>query len=109
MKKKDIIFITIVLVLISGALLFFRLLNQSKGHEVFIEEGGEIVGVFPLSEDRKIEVTGPLGISTVVIESGDVYMADSPCPNKICIHMGKKSERNDTIICIPNRVYITVK
>ncbi len=109
MKKKDIIFVAIILVLISGALLFFHIMNHSKGHEVVIEEGGEIVGIFPLSEDRKIEVTGPLGISTVVIENGEVYMADSPCPNKICIHMGRKSKRDDTIICIPNRVYITVK
>ena len=109
MKKKDIIFLAAIIALITGAIITFQIINHKKGHEVVIEEGGEIIGIYPLSEDRKIEVTGPLGISTVIIEDGVVYMADSPCPNKICIHMGKKGKNDDTIICIPNRVYITVK
>jgi hypothetical protein len=109
LKKKDIIFLAAIIALMAGAVLTFQIINDKKGHEVVIEEGGEIVGIYPLSEDRIIEVTGPLGISTVVIKDGEVYMADSPCPNKVCIHMGKKSKKDDTIICIPNRIYITVK
>jgi len=106
MKKKDILFIAIVAALIAVAFGIFQVVLPSQGREIVIEEGGELVGVFSLEEDQVIEVQGPLGISTVVIESGEAYMLDSPCPNKVCIEMGRISEPGDSIICIPNRVFI---
>jgi hypothetical protein len=109
MKKNDIIFIIVAALLIGGAFLAFELISGNYGRTVVIEEGNEVVGSYPLSEDRTIEVQGPLGISTVAIENGEVYMADSPCSNKICIDMGRISEKGDSIICLPNRVYITIQ
>jgi hypothetical protein len=98
-----------VVLLILGGFLLFHFLSHPAGREVVIEQGNELVGIYPLAEGRVIEVQGPLGISTVVISDGLVYMEDSPCPHKVCIHMGKIHEKNDTIVCIPNRVYITIK
>ena len=76
-----------------GAFLAFEIVSNSHGRTVVIEEGNEVVGSYRLSEDRTIPVQGPLGISTVVIEHGEVYMDDSPCANKVCIDMGKISEK----------------
>ena len=109
MKKNDIVFIILAALLISGAFLTFEVVSNSHGRTVVIEEGNEVVGSYRLSEDRTIPVQGPLGISTVVIEHGEVYMADSPCANKVCIDMGKISEKGDSIICLPNRIYITIR
>ena len=109
MKKKDILFIAFVAALIAAAFGVFQVVLPSQGREIVIEEGNELVGVFSLDEDRVIEVQGPLGVSTVVIENGEAYMLESPCPNKVCIAMGRISEPGDTIICIPNRVYIRVR
>jgi hypothetical protein len=109
MKKKDILFIIIVAALIAAAFGIFQMVLPSQGREIVIEEGGELVGVFSLEEDQVIEVQGPLGISTVVIENGEAYMLDSPCPNKVCIKMGRISDPGDSIICIPNRVHIQVR
>jgi hypothetical protein len=109
MKKNDIVFIVLAGFLIAGAFLAFEIVSNSHGRTVVIEEGNEVVGSYRLSEDRTIPVQGPLGISTVVIEHGEVYMADSPCANKVCIDMGKISEKGDSIICLPNRIYITIR
>ncbi|MBN2223561.1 MAG: NusG domain II-containing protein [Deltaproteobacteria bacterium] len=109
MKKSDIIFILLAAALIGGAFLAFELISNSYGRTIVIEQGNEVVGSYPLSEDRTVEVQGPLGISTVIIEHREVYMADSPCSNKICIDMGHISEKGDSIICLPNRVYITIQ
>jgi hypothetical protein len=108
-KRSDVIFIIVVVVLIAGAFLLFEVVKNSSGRVVVIEEGNEEVGTYPLSEDTIVKVQGPLGITTVVIENGEVYVSDSPCPNKVCIAMGKISEKGDTIVCLPNRVYITVR
>lgn len=109
MKKSDIVFIILAALLIAGAFLAFEIVSNSHGRMVVIEEGNEVVGSYALAEDRTIEVQGPLGISTVRIENGEVYMADSPCSNKVCIDMGHISEKGDSIICLPNRVYITIQ
>ena len=109
MKRSDIVFIIVAALLVAGAFLAFRLISNNYGRVVVIEEGNEVVGSYPLSEDRTIEVKGPLGDSKVVISKGEVYMADSPCANKICIDMGHISDKGDSIICLPNRVYITIR
>lgn len=109
MKKSDVFFILLAALLIAGAFLAFELISGNHGRMVVIEEGNEVVGSYRLSEDRTIPVQGPLGISTVVIEDGVVYMADSPCSNKVCIDMGRISDKGDSIICLPNRVYITIR
>jgi hypothetical protein len=108
-KKSDILFFVVVAALIAAAFGIFQVVLPSQGREIVIEEGGELVGVYSLKEDQVIEVQGPLGISTVIIENGEAYMLDSPCPNKVCIAMGRISESGDSIICIPNRVYIRVQ
>jgi hypothetical protein len=109
MKKKDVAFILIVAVLIAGGFLLFRVVSGNYGRTVVIEEGNEVVGSYPLSEDRTIKIKGPLGDSTAIIKDGEIYMADSPCHNKVCIDMGHINEKGDSIICLPNRVYITIK
>ena len=65
-------------------------------------------GSFPLEEDRVVEVSGPLGTTEVVIEGGEVWVAGSPCREKVCIKMGHKHRVGDQIVCIPNRVLIEV-
>ena len=109
MKRSDIIFLIAVAALIGGAFLAFEIIATPGGKTVVIEEGNEVVGNYPLSEDRTLKVQGPLGITTVVIRGGQVYVPDSACPNKICIEMGHIFEKGDTIICLPNRVYITIR
>jgi len=108
-KRGDLIFIVFCAALIGAFFILYKTVSPVSGKEVIIEVENKAFGSYPLSENRVIEVNGILGISTVVIKDGEVYMEESPCPNKVCIHMGKISDVNDTIVCIPNRIYITVK
>lgn len=66
------------------------------------------VWVYDLAEDREIEVPGPLGTTEVHIEGGEVYVHESPCKEKICIAAGRISRPNEWIVCLPNRVFITI-
>ena len=63
----------------------------------------------PLHEDGDIRVPGPLGESLVEIRSGEAYMAWSPCPNKLCMHMGAASRPGKSIVCVPNRVCVIIR
>jgi hypothetical protein len=76
---------------------------------VHITAEGAEYAVVPLDEDRIINVPGPLGKTTVEIKGGRVRVLDSPCPNKTCVSQGWVEGPGETIVCLPNRVSITVK
>lgn len=83
--------------------------NASPDASVYITAEGTEYTVVPLNEDRTINVPGPLGKTTVEIKGGRVRVLDSPCPNKTCVSQGWIERPGETIICLPNRVSITVK
>ncbi len=61
------------------------------------------------SENQVIEVEGPLGITTVIIQNGEAWVEDSPCKDKICIKMGRIRRAGEEAVCIPNRVVVQMK
>ena len=76
---------------------------------VHITAEGTEYAVVPLDEDRTINVPGPLGTTVVEIRDDRVRVPDSPCPNKVCVSQGWVERPGETIVCLPNRVSITVK
>ncbi|MDR1932616.1 MAG: NusG domain II-containing protein [Spirochaetales bacterium] len=64
--------------------------------------------VYPLSGDLDIPVSGPLGVTRIVIRGGAAAVTDSPCRDKLCVSMGHISGRGGWIACLPNRVFLKV-
>jgi hypothetical protein len=69
--------------------------------------GGE--WLYPLSSDREISISGPLGVTIVEIRGKSVRIADSPCPNKTCIAAGAIDKPGQWIACLPNQVLVSVE
>ena len=69
--------------------------------------GGDYI--YPLDEDRRIDIEGPSGTSSIVIENGSAYFEDSDCRDKLCVLMGKISEEGQWAACMPNRVFISIE
>lgn len=78
----------------------------SGGDSIKIEVNGKVYGVYPLSVNRVFDVEGPLGKTVIEVKDRRVRVVSSPCPNKLCIHQG--FVRAGSIICLPNRVVITI-
>ncbi|MCD6281379.1 MAG: NusG domain II-containing protein [Deltaproteobacteria bacterium] len=96
----------LVLVVVLWSFLLFH--GKAKDLKVEIYNKDGLYGVYPLSETRTIRVPGPLGYTVVYIESGKAYIQISPCPNKICVHMGKIWLPSQSVVCIPNRVVVRI-
>ena len=64
--------------------------------------------IYPLDEERKLKIPGPLGETAVTIQNGTVRVTASPCNEKICIAMGEISKPDSWIACLPNRVFIRI-
>jgi len=64
--------------------------------------------ILPLSENKTINVKGPLGENIIEINNNKARFINSPCPNKICIHSGWLEDTNDVAACLPNGVSISI-
>ena len=71
--------------------------------------GSTLFAELPADRDAVVRVPGPLGESVVEVRSGGVSMISSPCPDKLCMGMGRISSSGEGILCIPNRVSVTLK
>ncbi|MEO0079551.1 MAG: NusG domain II-containing protein [candidate division WOR-3 bacterium] len=62
--------------------------------------------VIELPRDTTLTLTGPVGRTTVVIYKHQVRIAQSDCPNRLCVRSGTKERAGSVIVCAPNRVVV---
>ena len=103
--RLDIIVIVAVL-LLSVSLFLILFLNKEPGSMVKVEVDGSVVGTYPLAKDGTYPLNG--GTNILVIEDGTARMVESQCPDHTCEQMGKIRYVGQTIVCLPNRVTVTV-
>jgi hypothetical protein len=62
----------------------------------------------PLATDALLEVRGRLGTSRIEVRDKRVRFVDSPCVNRLCIHMGWLSRSGQVAACLPNGIVVEV-
>lgn len=103
--KADIIVISIILV-VSIAVLLVINLTQKPGTNAVVEIDGVKAGEYSLSEDGVYELNN--GTNVLVIENGQAYLNYSECPDHTCEKTGKIRYVGETIVCLPNKLSITI-
>lgn len=106
--RNDIIFIVaLLLVAAVGALYLF--VFRSNGNAVKVTVDGKVVGVYSLSEniDKNI-TTGKNNLNRLIIRDGKAYMETATCPDGICVSHKPIFRDGESIVCLPNRVVVTV-
>ena len=103
--RLDVIVISALLILSLSVLLIVNL-TRKDGATVKIEVNGETVGEYPLGLNRDYTVNG--GTNILRVEDGRAYMIHSDCPDHTCEMTGKISYVGQTIVCLPNKVSVTI-
>ncbi|MCQ2604874.1 MAG: NusG domain II-containing protein [Spirochaetia bacterium] len=106
-KAADLIFIILSLALIAGSLLFIA--RHGNGTPRAIIKVRDTEYIYPLNMPQTLTFHGELGPATVIIRDNAVFFQESPCRDKICIHMGEGRKDGDFMACLPNRIIITVE
>ena len=109
-KKKRLLLDAVLiaaLLLLALALYFLFSAGQESGACAVVVVDGEVAGRYPLSKNGTFPLNG--GTNTLVIEDGYAFLSDATCPDKICVHMGKIRYEGQVIVCLPNRLYVTVE
>jgi hypothetical protein len=107
LKLLDVSAIVLSLLVISGFSVA-AYAGKAAARDVVIEASGS-KWIYPLDTDRQERIPGPLGDTVVVIKGGTAFVEDSPCPDKLCVHMPAISQPGQWIACLPNRVFMRVR
>ena len=111
-KKKSLRLDVIIIAAFIAAGLIFALILFAGGHKgstVKISVDGEVINEFPLDKDATYEIEGyDGGTNLLVIENGEAYIKEASCPDGLCIHMGRISTAGQSVVCLPNRVVVSI-
>lgn len=107
--KNDIFLggIFLVIALICG--LFFYLQTNYKANQVRIWQKDKLIKVLDLTKDQVYTVSGDKDfINEVIIEGGRVWIGETNCPNKDCVHQGQISNVGQQLVCLPHQVIVEI-
>jgi len=105
-RKNDFIFL-IGIMLIAVLCFGIQFLTSDSGGNLIVQINGEKIGSYPLDEDVEFDING--GTNRVKITGGKVQMVRADCPDQICVHHKEISKNNETIICLPNKIVLSIE
>ena len=105
MKRKDWILILIISAIVFIFTIYIKTVGTPQGTEVIITVNREEFGRYFINEEREIVIDGH---NTLMIKDGKANMIQADCPDKLCVKQKPISRKGESIICLPNRVVVTI-
>lgn len=106
-KKADIILMLVILA--ASGLCYLYVAAKPTGSTVCVYSEGIFYGEYALQQNQEIEIiTAQKHKNTISISDGTVWVSQADCPDHICMRQGKIARSGASIICIPNRLSITI-
>lgn len=107
-RPGDLVLIGVIALFAVVALTRYRFF-AAEGAWVSIQAGDTTLQPIALAGTDTLSVTGPAGVTRIIIAGGSVRVDEAPCPRQICKAAGKISRAGESIICVPNRIVISVQ
>ena len=104
--RNDIILIAVVLIAAGVMLFAWKYFISEDGATV----DGVIYGTYPLDKDATVDIKDSDGnvTNTLIIKDKKADMTSADCPDHLCVDQKAISMENESIICLPNKVVVTV-
>lgn len=107
-KNRDLALIAVIIV-IACAALFLQTFLSAPAAQAEVSVDGQVVEVLDLTRDGQLTVTGSGGgTNLLVVQDGQIWCQEASCPDKVCISQGKQREAGSAIVCLPNRLIVTI-
>jgi hypothetical protein len=91
------------------ALSFPLAWEAGVAEKAVVKRGGEVFAELDLGRDRRIEVPGPLGTTTIAVERRRVRVVSDPGPRQYCVRQGWLERPGEIAICAPNQISVQIK
>ncbi|MDR2614878.1 MAG: NusG domain II-containing protein [Candidatus Accumulibacter sp.] len=100
------------LVAVCGAILcavsFPLTWQEGRAEKAIVRRGGEVFAELDLARNRRIEVPGPLGTTTVAVEKRRVRVVSDPGAHQYCVRQGWLERAGQIAVCAPNEVSVEI-
>lgn len=107
--KNDVILLAVMVFAVLGFLIGMTYLLR-QGERAVITVDGEVYGSYSLSDEQDVTISRDGRVVNIVrIEGNKVYMYMADCPDHLCQRQGEVYREGESIICLPNRVAVTVQ
>lgn len=95
--------------LIAAAGILYLFCFRPAGNTVQITIDGKPYKTFTLENEIAEEIrTGESDCNTLIIRDGKAFMDFATCPDGICVDHPPIFREGESIVCLPNRVVVTV-
>jgi len=111
LKTGDKIVILIIVLSLVFGFVINRYNQKSETRYLLILSDGQVYLKTPLYDTAPKTtyfVKSSEGYLYVEVNKGKVRVIDSTCKDKLCIKQGEISKVGETIICLPNRISISI-
>ena len=106
-KKRNSVLLFIALIMFAiGAMAFGWGRMQEKGATAVVTVAGEERIRCSLFIEKEIRIDDT---NTLVIKDGVADMVSADCPDQVCVKHTPISNAGETIICLPNKVVVTIE
>ena len=106
--KNDVIFISFLILFCVAVCVFVYKGGGVEGSTISITIDGAEYGTYSLLEEQTITIEQNGNLNIIEIKDGEAYMKDANCPDQLCVDQNEISYDKESIICLPNKVVITV-
>ena len=107
-SRGDIIIIISLLALAAVLFAFSLATGGREGAQAVVSVNGRTEAVLPLDKDAEYTVNAEGHTNVIRVEDGAVFMRLADCPDGYCIDQGAISKTGEMIVCLPNRVTVTI-
>ncbi len=111
MKRGDIALIVLLVVAVAWFTipLFTDDKTASEGAYAKIMVDGEHYDTIALTDEvQQIEIQTKRGLNILRVSHGGIEMIEADCPDQLCLTFGHIHRGNETIVCLPNRVFVEI-
>lgn len=106
--KNDVIFIGFLALFCIAVCVWVYKGGAVEGSTITITVDGKEYGTYSLFEEQTITIGEGETQNIIEIKGGKAYMREASCPDQLCVDQNEISFDKESIICLPNKVVITV-
>lgn len=106
--KNDVIFIGFLALFCIAVCVWVYKGGAVEGSNIMITVDGKEYGTYSLLEEQTITIGEGETINIIEIKGGKAYMKEASCPDQLCVDQNEISFDKESIICLPNKVVLTV-
>ena len=121
MKKINVYLLLSALLLLTALYFIWNASFSQEGSMVEISIDNEILGQYPLNQDLELALCADKRVceadetnagdvtNFLSVKDGRADMTQADCPDRLCVNMPSISHKGETIVCLPNKVVVTIK